>query len=984
MFARTIPFNLTCFFKNMEFRICIAVAGCLIAHLLSGSTACCNGPATVNFTSHIRPILQKHCLSCHGGVKQTADLSFIHRDTAFDVIVAGKPEQSEMMKRIRSKDPDEIMPPPEHGSALSDEEIDLLERWIEQGATWQQPWAYQPPLRKALPTVSSAAWCRQRLDHHVLARLDKEQLKPADDADSSQWLRRATLDITGLPPTPEAIQRFQQAVTRHGDEAYARKADELLESPGYGERWASVWLDQVRYADSRGLGADGRREIWKYRDWVIDAINSDMPFDEFTIKQIAGDLLPSSNIEDRLATAVHRLTQTNEEGGTDDEEFRINAILDRVSTVWQTWQGITFGCVQCHAHPYDPLQHEDFYRFAAFFNNTADCDLNSELPLLSVPLDPADNAMASRLDNEILRLQNLVWQKESILLDTPAAKWRPVTNMTASASKETEVAIERQQDHAEYYTVDTLSSNTEIKLSIPLNEGMNQLTAIRLTISPGNPATAKSDSEWGFVLSHVQAFLNTEDGKSTPLNFTRVIGDEPVPFKNPDDSLNNKTNDGFAAYSRIHYPRTAVFVVDSPMNLAKAGELEIRIRNGVTELGAFPLIAKRGHVALSNQPIFTAALNSPELLSDRQKLKGFQQERSNIPSSRVPVLSERPTHLKRPTHVFTRGLFLTKGKEVQSGVPEALPPLHVSQGGDKETKRTPDRLDLANWLVNGNNPLTARVTTNRVWARLFGVGIVATEEDFGSSGEAPTHPDLLDDLALQFQNEFQWSLKKLIRSIVLSSTYRQDNRIPDGTAETGTAKTDTANRLLARGPRFRMPAEMIRDNALFVSGLLSPQMHGPPVHPPIPAGIWKPFQGGDKWNTPNADDPNRYRKSIYTYTKRSIPFPMFAAFDAPSREFCAPRRLRSNTPLQALMTLNDVTFVECSKHLAEKLIRVSDNLNSRLKYGFLSVTSRNPNPTELKALTDLYQQCQREQASELDSMTAVASVLLNLDEIMSK
>ncbi|HBV64134.1 MAG TPA: hypothetical protein DEF45_14060 [Rhodopirellula sp.] len=951
---------------------------CFLAGLIAASHLYAADTATIDFTSQIRPILRDHCLDCHGGVKQAADLSFIHRDAALEVIEPGNPDASVLIERVLSKNAVEVMPPPEHGSPLTGDEIELLTRWIKQGAAWEQPWAYQPAVAPKPPSVSSAQWCKQTLDRFVLASLDQKGISPAQEAPPAQWLRRVTLDLTGLPPTPDQIQQFLRLVKADGQDAYSPTVDQLLKSPGYGERWASVWLDQVRYADSRGLGADGRREIWKYRDWVIDAINDDMPFDEFTIKQIAGDLLPSPTIDDRVATAVHRLTQTNEEGGTDDEEFRINAVLDRVSTVWQTWQGVTFGCVQCHAHPYDPLQHEDFYRFAAFFNNTSDCDLNSELPLLAVPVDPADNAKAGKLDQKITALQHSIWKRESAALDAPEANWQFLTAMTASANKSTEVAVEQRHGRAEYYTIDTLSSNTEITLEMPLNAKSKRLTAIRITIAPGDPEKARRDSEWGFVLSHLQASLKNQKGETDPITFSRVIGDEATPFKNPNDSLNEKTNNGFAAYSRIHYPRTAVFVLESEAEVAEGSTLQIKIRNGVTELGAFPLIAKRGSVAVSREPIFKPLLNAPELLSDQQQLRLLKAERARIPCSNIPVIAERPSHLKRPTHVFTRGLFLTKGKEVQAGVPAALPPL-PQPTSDVTSDGSASRLELAQWLINGNNPLTARVTVNRVWARLFGAGIVATEEDFGSSGEPPSHPELLDQLAVQFQNEFEWSQKQLIRTIVLSSTYRQDSKIRPELQE-----TDASNRLLARGPRFRMPAEMIRDNALFISGLLSPQMHGVPVHPPIPGGVWKPFQGGDKWKTPEIGDSDRYRKSIYTYTKRSIPFPMFAAFDAPSREFCTPRRLRSNTPLQALMTLNDATFVECSKALAKKLLDSQPKLEAQLRYGFVAVTSREPNENEMKALAGLYKDCRQQQSNELDSMTAVTSVLLNLDESMSK
>ncbi len=963
----------------MKTEYLLASLKCVLAVLISATHLYAADAATIDFTKQIRPILRDHCLDCHGGVKQTADLSFIHRDAALEVIEPGKPDESALIERVVSKDADDVMPPPEHGSPLTADEIELLTQWIDQGAAWEQPWAYQPPLAHKPPSVSSAQWCKHPLDRFVLASLEQQEISPAPEAPPSQWLRRVTLDLTGLPPTPEQIQQFLSSIKTNGQDAYSIMVDALLKSPDYGERWASVWLDQVRYADSRGLGADGRREIWKYRDWVIDAINNDMPFDEFTIKQIAGDLLPSPTIGDRVATAVHRLTQTNEEGGTDDEEFRINAVLDRVSTVWQTWQGVTFGCVQCHAHPYDPLQHEDFYRFAAFFNNTSDCDLNSELPLLAVPLDSADNAKASKLDQKISVLKHSIWERESAALDAPEANWQFLTAMTASANKSTEVAVEQLHDRAEYYTIDTLSSNTEITLEMPLKANTKRLTAIRITIAPGDPEQAKKDSEWGFVLSHVQATLINQKGETNPITFTRVIGDEPDPFKNPEDSLNEKTNNGFAAYSRIHYPRTAVFVLESDAEVKAGSTLKITIRNGVTELGAFPLIAKRGYVAVSQEPIFKPLLNAPELLADKQQFSVLRAERAMIPSSNIPVISERPSHLKRPTHVFNRGLFLTKGKEVQPGVPAALPPLPQRNNDAMASHAPPSRLELAQWLVNGKNPLTARVTVNRVWARLFGAGIVATEEDFGSSGEPPSHPKLLDQLAFQFQNEFEWSQKQLIRTIVLSSTYRQDSKMRPELQE-----TDASNRLLARGPRFRMPAEMIRDSALFISGLLSEQMHGVPVHPPIPGGVWKPFQGGDKWKTPEIGNSDRYRKSIYTYTKRSIPFPMFAAFDAPSREFCTPRRLRSNTPLQALMTLNDVTFVECSKALAKKLLASNHKLEAQLRYGFVSVTSREPNKNEMKALADLYKDCRQQQSNELDSMTAVTSVLLNLDEIMSK
>lgn len=925
----------------------------------------------IDFGREVRPILNDHCLACHGGVKQAADLSFIHRDAALSVIEPGNPDDSLLIERVRSEDEGEVMPPPEHGPPLTEDQIAVLEAWIRQGAPWMQPWAYEKPVPPAIPVLEDDDWSGGPIDSFVLAQLRTRSLMPAPEAPAEQWLRRTWFDLVGLPPSPDRQQAFLRDLRERGELAYHRVVDQLLASPEFGERWASIWLDQIRYADSRGLGLDGRREIWKYRDWVIDAINQDMPFDDFTIKQIAGDLLPNPTIDDLVATAANRLTQTNEEGGTDDEEFRIGALLDRVSTVWQTWQGITFGCVQCHAHPYDPLEHDEFYRFAAFFNNTTDCDLSEDLPLLNVPLDPADEPRASRIDQQIDELEESIWRREARALDDQFAKWQKIQQLQAAADKETKITVEQRDGRGEFVTTDTLSSGTKITLTATLPKELSSLTAIRLTIAPRNVESARSDSEWGFVLSHIAAKIQSTEGESQVLDLIRVIGDEPHPFKNPDDSLNSKTSNGFAAYSRIHFPRQAVLALATPVAVPDNAKLVIELDNGVTLLGAFPLVARRGGVDVTDSEAIAELLSDESLERDRQAIQSLKSERRSIPSVATPIMRERPSHLARPTHVFIRGLFLTKGEEVKAGVPAAF--------SDLPQDEPSDRLALARWLVSEDNPLTARVMVNRVWARVFGIGIVATEEDFGTSGELPSHPELLDHLATRFQFDQHWSLKSLLRSIVLSKTYRQDSAIRSDLQE-----EDPQNRWLARGPRFRMPAEMVRDNALAVSGLLSPVMHGAPVHPPIPEGIWKPFQSGDRWATPSSESGDRYRRSIYTYTKRSIPFPMFATFDAPSREFCTPRRLRSNTPLQALMTLNDATFVECSQSLGERMLRSGDSVETQIHYGFLAVTSREPSSSESEALQQLYQTCRAEGATASESMTAVASVLLNLDEIMSK
>ncbi|WP_146454692.1 PSD1 and planctomycete cytochrome C domain-containing protein [Rubripirellula tenax] len=925
---------------------------------------------TVDFGRDIRPLLNAHCVSCHGGVKKAADISFIHRDEALLVIEPGHPNDSLLIQRITSTNEYEVMPPPEHGHPLSDEAVALFRTWIAEGASWQQPWSYEVPKSIEVPRVGDVSWPRGSIDAFVLARLENEGIAPAPDASPAQWLRRVTLDLTGIPPTPSEHNDFIAAAEHSGEKAYRTKVDDLLRRAGFGHRWASVWLDQVRYADSRGLGLDGRREIWKYRDWVIRSFNDDMPYDEFTIKQIAGDLLPDATIDDRLATAANRLTQTNEEGGTDDEEFRIAAVLDRVSTVWQTWQGITFGCVQCHSHPYDPINHEEFYQFAAFFNNTVDCDLNEEYPLLSVPLDDRDFARAGEMDNQVNALEESLWARERAIVADEDDGWWPINDFTAAATEQTKVKTETRDGRTEFVTLDTLSVGTAMTIDASLPGQHETISAIRATFLPRHPDTAKADSEWGFMVSHFEAALIAADGTRTPVAFTRVIGDEPHPMKDPEQSLNAKNSDGFAAYSRIHHARSAVFVLRSPLSLTAKSHLELKWSNKAQMLGAFPLVTRRGYFEASSEPDLMEKLAADDLITSRNHLKKLKGVRRSIASSRTPVMAERPANLKRPTHVFIRGLFLTKGDEVVPQIPLAF--------GRLPDDAPKDRLALAKWLVSPENPLTARVAVNRVWSILFGIGLVATEEDFGTSGETPSHPQLLDHLAIEFATTQGFSTKKLIRSIVLSRTYRQSAAIRADVQD-----HDPENRLLARGPRFRMPAEMVRDQALAASGLLSDDFGGPPVFPPIPDGIWKPF-AADKWKTAGPGDRNRYRRTIYTYTKRSIPYPMTSTFDAPSREFCSPRRLRSNTPLQALVTLNDVTFVECANALAQRMESNGSDLNQKIRFGFLAVASREPDAAESSAIENLFQQSVDHGSSRGDAMRDVASVLMNLDEIMSK
>jgi hypothetical protein len=520
--------------------------------------------------------------------------------------------------------------------------------------------------------------------------------------------------------------------------------------------------------------------------------------------------------------------------------------------------------------------------------------------------------------------------------------------------------------------VGTVTRNTDFTVEAPLPEGVDRLTAVRVNAMPLNPKKAESDSEIGFALSHIEASLVVPGQEEpTPITFKRVVVDEIDPFLDPYESLNEKSNQGFAAYSRIHYTRRAAFIPEEPIDVPPGARLRVVLKHRIVHLSSFFLIIRRGSLDVSSDVTFTNLNTDETLMASEARMAAIEKERKKIKSTPTPIMRERPVEFARPQHVFIRGLFLTKDKRVTPGVPGSLPPL--PQGAA-------NRLALAEWFVNDANPLTARVAVNRYWARLFGVGLVETEEDFGSSGMTPSHPGLLDYLALKFKDDYRWSTKNILKEIVLSRTYRQRSVMRPELQE-----RDPRNRLLARGPRHRLAAEMVRDQALAISGLLSDKTYGPPVHPPIPEGVWKPFQGGDKWNTPKPGEEDRYRRSVYTYTKRSIPYPTFASFDAPSREVCSPRRLRSNTPIQALMMLNDPAFAECAQVFGERMTASAKEPAKQIERGFEMATCRTPTQAELYDLMELYHPLASDPSvGARQAMTTVASVLLNLDEVMTK
>jgi len=931
----------------------------------------------VDFAEHIRPILNANCTECHGGVKAAGRVSFVYEDrvigfegkSGFTTVIPGDIEESELYYRITTDDKDERMPPIDEHPSLSDSEIAIIKQWIEEGAKWSEHWAFEAPSKPPVPQTAFDKHAKQNLDRFLFSRLEQEGLEPSPLESPGRLLRRLSLGLTGLPPTLAELDTFEAAYRKRPNKTVEKTVDDLMDRPAFGERWATMWLDLVRYADSGGLGQDQKRTIWAYRDWVVKAFNDDLPFDQFTVKQLAGDLLPEPSIDDLIATASQRNTQTNDEGGTDDEQFRVEAVVDRINTTWQTWGSVTFGCVQCHDHPYDPLRHEEYYRFMDFFNNSADSDLPKDQPLLKVPRNPKRYSEAAALRRDILDLKKKIWQNGSALRDD--VQWRGLKKLSVSANNSTEYAIVEKEGHDEFHTVGTVATRTHTIIAVPAASAEGEpIAALTLTASPWDPKTSVHSPEWGFLIDDLKANIVAADGSKTPICFRASIPDVPWMPTEPMQAIENNGKN-WGADSRIHYSRQLTLIPEQPVDLKEGEKLVLRIHCNKTGHGSHPMAIQRGNLAISSDPRWNAFESyGGEDYRLKQNLRQAVARLSEIPSTTVPIMHRRPDSLARPTHIFERGNAMEKGDRAYAGLPASLTQVAASED-------EPDRLSMAQWWVSDDHPLTARVFVNRIWEQLFGIGIVPTLEDFGSSGEKPTHPELLDYLAVRFQKDHVWSIKSMLREIVLSHAFRQSSRLTPQLAA-----RDQDNRLLARGPRLRLTAEMIRDQALAVSGLLSSKQGGPPVHPPLPDGVWQPFLKNDKWKTPGIEDEDRYRRSLYTYVKRSIPYPTFASFDAPSREFCSPRRLNSNTPLQALVTLNDRAFFECAVALGERL--ESDFPGEpmiALNRGHKLATGRDATSERLKALSNLYEETYRK--SPDDAWTTIAQVLLNLDETLT-
>ena len=997
----------------------------------------------VSFSRDIRPILNQNCVVCHGGVRQKNGVSFIFREEALGVgksghrtIVPGKPDESELIARITSKDPDARMP--YHAAPLSSQQIGLLRRWIKEGAQWEDHWAFVAPKPQSLPAVKRSDWARQPLDRFILARLEKENLAPSSEADKSALLRRVSFDLTGLPPMPE-----EQAVylADSSPNAYEKQVDRLLASPRYGERWAAMWLDLARYADSKGYEADRDRPgMWPYRDWVIDAFNRNLPYDQFVIKQLGGDLLPNATFEDRIATSFHRQTPDNDEGGTDDEEFRLVAAMDRSATTWSVLNGVTMNCVQCHSHPYDPIRHAEYYKSLAFFNTSRDADLPEDTPVLYVPKDRAQFPEAAQLQQEIAALTHSVvdqgrelegrsqWTALPITAasasEAPALRWEadqlerelarlPHEKLPAkkradkqkylvkaiaetrkqAASKAGEKPVAFQIHDGEMRAAANTPGQSVYELTATVDAPV--VTALRIEVVPANPDTARHTPELGFIVDQIDAWVVQPNGHQDKIPFRYFISDSEENLEAAADraaksglkSQPDPETGGFGANPNLFYARWTVAVPATPLRLSRGSRLKVHLTQ-TENVSDKPALVRRARITASADASWSALTPDSNFGTSLAQLTDLTRQLQKIRSVGTPVMVEQAEYEKRETREFERGNFLTKtGPALTPDVPGLFPKLPA--GAPR------NRLTLAKWFFMPEQPLTARTAVNRYWEQLFGTGIVETLENFGSVGEEPSHPELLDWLALHFQNDLHWDVKALLRELVTSAAYRQSAK-----ASPQLIESDPRNRLLARGPQQRLTAEMVRDQALLASGLFSDTMGGPPVMPPQPQGVWNSVYNDSKWV--DATGPNRYRRAIYTYIKRTSGYPSFLTFDASEHDVSLARRIPTNTPLQALVTLNDPVYQEASEALATRMMKEADGLDARLEYGARLVLSRNPTDGELATLRRLYEQAlttssaprivkvaatastKTSSGKELAALTAVASVLFNLDGALTR
>ena len=993
--------------------------------LLVGIASSVRAQPKVDFSRDIWPIFQGNCFECHGEKKPKGKLRLDVKSLANKggnsgpAFIPGKPSESYLVKRIKGLGGEDRMPldhPP-----LSEAQIKTIEQWITQGAVWpdsatasttakiETHWSYIKPLRPELPAVKDQTWPRNPIDYFVLARLEKEKLDPSPEADRITLIRRVYLDLIGLPPSPQEADAFLHDPSPN---AYEAAVDRLLANPHYGEKWARHWLDVARYADTNGYEKDRPRTIWPWRDWVINALNADMPFDEFTIEQIAGDMLPNPTPAQRIATGFHRNTMQNEEGGIDIEEFRFKAVIDRVQTTATTWLGQTMHCAQCHNHKYDPISQREYYSFFALLNNADEVDYD-------IP-DPAIAARRAEIEKPIVAIEATRESK----LQNATEKFAAWQDEARSRAKDWTIVRPAKLVSKKHATMEVLADGSVLvsgdkpnndAYDVELSGDFGGVKAIRLEVLPDHscpedgPGRAPLFSPGDFLLSEVEL---TADGK--PLKFSTASESYTDKGRSAAACLDGKLDTGWSIKGRTGQPSWAVFNLATALppntNSLKLTLIQEYIHQ--MTIGRFRVSVTRDPDAKAQPdlpPQVEAALATPadsrtddqratlkqHFLSTAPELADVNKKIADLRKSmpkfvQTMVFEERRPQFARVTRRHHRGEFLDEREEVPPGV---LACLHPLPAGAK-----PDRLALARWLVAPDNPLVGRVVMNRDWAVIFGRGIVATVGDFGVQGEKPSHPELLDWLATEFGRQ-HWSMKAMHRLIVTSATYRQASRVSPSLFA-----RDPQNVLLARGPRFRVDAETIRDLALSAAGVLSDRIGGPSAFPPQPPGISELSYGATPWLT--SKGPDRFRRGLYTYLKRTSLYPGLTTFDAPTTETTCPMRIRSDTPLQALQVLNDSVFVEAAQGLARRIVRETPP-DDRIDLAFRLCVSRPPTQTEATAVRDFYQrQVNRfrdgslkaelvtnseafpkpkdTDLNELAAWTTVARALLNLDETVTK
>lgn len=880
----------------------------LIVSTLTLWCCSCMQEDRIDYSTQVKPIINNKCIACHGGVKKQAGFSFLFESEAKAklksgkyAIVPGKPGQSEMIRRINHEDPEERMPY-EH-DPLPKQEIDILTKWIKQGAQWGEHWAYQSIKTHEVPTTGQD-WAKNSIDNFVHKKGTELDLKVSPQAAPEILARRVALDIIGFPAPDSITAPFIQSPT---DAAYEQMVDRLLSSPHYGEKWTSMWLDLARYADTKGYEKDDGRTIWRYRDWLIQSFNADMPYDQFITEQLAGDLLPNPTDDHYIATAFHRNTMTNDEGGTDNEEFRVAAVIDRVNTTWETLMSTSFACVQCHSHPYDPFHHEDYYKFMTYFNNTRDVDTWADYPYIR-HLKPEQKSKLNTLAS---------WLKKN---------------------------------------TDTQQVNEIIHFVKTLQPSVNSLESNTYTNSE------LADTKWLGMRNNSSARIPNfplNDHGVLILNYTNVIKKGKVQFRL--DKMDGPVLAEFTAN-----PTKDWVLIDIPLKPI-SGNHDIWI------LFSSPELKDPNQTGILFD-YFHPTNKFPEG-NTSQTYKKLYWSLLTDPCENTPIMLDNTKSMQRITQVFERGIWLSKRDTVTANVPDNILPF---------PENTPqNRLGLALWITNKKHPLTSRTIVNRLWEQLWGTGIVETLEDMGSQGALPSHIELLDHLSLRLMHNHHWSLKSLLKEMVTSATYRQDSKAtPEQLA------MDPTNRYLMRGPRVRLSAEQIRDQSLAACGIMNEELYGPPSMPYQPEGVWLSPYNSEQWI--KSPGQGRFKRALYTYWKRTSPYPGMSNFDAMGREVCSSRRIRTNTPLQALTTLNDSAYIELAAYLVDRVGWDHPEENIRKAYRLL--TGKNIDDHRATVLHRLFTEALNTYSKtpiqgirpEQQAMVLVANALMNLDEVITK